>query len=272
MYTQIQSMHSSCSERLKVFEFAKNALLFYSGHSDELSCQTAKLLLGSPKKYKRAEIIYASGCVFTRHCIFTLCGAHYNNICLNGVAIEQNRVYEAHKGDSLKFSGLELGFRLYLMASTFKAGRLGCYRQSFERCFTPAKVKIRVIKGPEFDYLNDAGEFLDRPFVISANSDLSGLRLEGKKIAARQYDIISSIVADGLVQLTATGPIVLLRQRQLTGGYPRIFSIIKTDLDFLAQYQVGAVVRFELIDINAAKALLLQREIELNTIRFPCSA
>ena len=254
-----------------MFEFDKNSLLFYGAHTDELSCQTAKLLLGSPEKYIRAEIIYAAGCVFTRHCIFTLCGAHYSNIRLNGIAIEQNRVYQAHKGDSLKFSGLEFGFRLYLMASPFEDSRLGCYRQSFEQCFTPAKAKIRVIKGPEFDYLNNADEFLEYPFVISANSDLSGLRLEGEKIAARQYDIISSIVADGLVQLTAKGPIVLLRQRQLSGGYPRIFSVIKTDLDFLAQYPIGAVVRFELIDINEAKVLLLQRERELNNLSFACS-
>lgn len=249
-----------------MFKTAKNSLAFDGGHSDELSYQTCKILLGSPEKYKVMEIIYAVESVFTQHCIFTLSGAHYREFTLNGVKIEQNRVYEAHKNDILKFTGLELGFRLYLMASPFDKSRIGCCRGSFKHCFTPAKKKIRVIKGPEFNYLTDAKEFLNHSFVISPNSDLGGLRLEGAKIEAKQYDIVSSIVDDGVIQLTSNGPIVLLRQRPITGGYPRVFNVIKTDLDFLVQYRIGTMVRFELIELAEAKVLLLQRERELKNL------
>lgn len=252
-----------------MFKLSKNSLAFDGGHSDELSYQSCKILLGSPDTYQAMEIIYAAQATFTKHCIFTLGGAHYKEISLNGIKIEQNKVYEAHKGDVLKFQELEYGFRLYLMASPFDQSRLGCCRGSFEQCFSPPQEKVRVIKGPEFNYLTDPKEFLEHPFVISANSDLAGLRLEGAKVAAKRYDIVSSIVDDGLIQLTSNGPIVLLRQRQITGGYPRIFSVIKTDLDFLAQYQIGSVVHFELIDLTEAKTLLLQREKELkNFINF----
>ena len=249
-----------------MFKATENSLAFDGAHSDELSYQTCKILLGSPEKYKVLEIIYAVEYVFTQHCIFTLGGAHYREFTLNGVKIEQNRVYEAHKNDILKFTGLELGFRLYLMASPFDQSRIGRCRGSFDLYFSPAKKKIRVIKGPEFNYLADPKEFLNRPFVISPNSDPGGLRLEGAKIEAKRYDIVSSIVDDGLIQLTSNGPIVLLRQRQVTGGYPRVFSVIKTDLDFLVQYKIGMVVHFELIELAEAKNLLLQRERELKNL------
>ncbi len=204
--------------------------------------------------------------IFTQHCIFTLGGAHYRDVTLNGVKIEQNRVYEAHSKDTLRFRGLVRGFRLYLMASPFDRCKIGRCRGRFDRCFTPAKEKVRVIKGPEFKFLKNPKDFLDRPFVISANSDLGGLRLEGGTIESKRYDIASSIVDDGLIQLTSDGPIVILRQRQVSGGYPRIFSVIKTDLDFLVQYKTGAVVHFELTELAEAKKLLLQREEELKKL------
>ena len=249
-----------------MFKLCKNSLAFNDGRSDELSYQTCKFLLGCPEKFNSVEIIYAQEAVFLQHCIFVLGGAHYRDITLNGVKIEQNKVYEAHEKDILKFRGLERGFRLYMMASCFDQHRIGRCRGRFDHCFSPAKEKIRVIKGPEFNYLKNPAEFLDRPFVISANSDLSGLRLDGEKIEAKQYDIVSSIVDDGVVQLTADGPIVLLRHRQVTGGYPRVFSVIKTDLDFLVQYKIGDVVHFELIELAEAKGVLLQRERELKNL------
>lgn len=250
-----------------MFKLSKNSLTFAGGHSDELSCQSCQILLGLPERYKLVEIIFAIDAVCTQHCIFTLSGAHYSNISLNGVKIEQNKVYEAHKNDILKFGRAEYGFRLYLMASSFDQSRPGIYRGRFEDCFSPPKEKIRLIKGPEFNELKNPREFLDSAFVISANSDLSGLRLEGAKIEADGYDIVSAIVDDGLIQLTPNGPIVLLRQRHVTGGYLRIFSVIKTDLDFLAQYKPGMVVHFELVNLEEAKTLLLQRERELEDLK-----
>jgi len=174
-----------------VFKLFNNSLAFDGGHSDELSCQTGKILLGLPEKYQSIEIIYATGSVFTHHCIFVLVGAHYQNITLNGKGIKQNKVYEANKNDVLKFGRIMYGFRLYLMACPFVQNRIGKCRDEFEGYFSPVTEKIRLIKGPEFDYLKKPEEFLDRPFVISANSDLSGIRLEGTKIMAKRYDIIS---------------------------------------------------------------------------------
>lgn len=246
-------------------------MAFETGRSDDFSWQTCRQLLGRPEQFKVMEIIYGNDAVFTQHCIFVLCGAHYREFSLNGEAIEQNKVYEAHKEDVLNFKGLERGFRLYLMASPFDKRRVGVRRGNCEKYFGKFKRSVRVIQGPEFDFLLDPEELLGASFVISSNSDLSGLRLEGGAIAAKQYDIVSSIVDDGTIQLTPKGPIVLLRERQLTGGYPRVLSVAKADLDFLAQYRPGSIVRFELIGLDQAKALLLQRDSILQAIASPSS-
>ena len=250
-----------------MFKLDKNSLAFVDGKSDMLSYQVGTILLGSPKKIQSVEIIYVSEITFTQHCMFTLGGAHYKNIELNGVQIEQNKVYQANKNDVIKLKNLLLGFRLYLQACPFDINCIGNRRGSYTDHFCATKNKIRVIKGPEFNYLDDPYILLNSPYFISPNSDLSGIRLIGDPIEASQYDIHSSVVDDGTIQLTESGMIVLLRARQVTGGYPRILSVIKADLDLLAQYKIAAPVRFELIELETAQQLLLQREKELNDFR-----
>jgi allophanate hydrolase subunit 2 len=250
-----------------VFKLSTNSLAFANGHSDQLSYQSALILLGIPNQYQAVEIIYAVEAIFSQSCMFILTGAHYQGSTLNGRNIKQNTVYAAKKNDCLKFGQLLYGFRLYLIASELKAKQIGCYRDQFNVCFNLPHHKIRLIKGPEWHYLTNPKVFLDTPFVISSHSNLAGLRLTGAQIDAKQYDIISSIVDDGMIQLTANGAIVLLRERQVTGGYPRIFSVIKTDLDFLAQYTINAVVHFELIEPLQAKKLWLQREEQLKQLK-----
>jgi len=70
--------------------------------------------------------------------------------------------------------------------------------------------------------------------------------------------MLSSPVVDGTVQLTPHGPIVLLRERQTIGGYPRVFVVADVDVDVLGQYAPRRAVRFARISceeaIDAARA------------------
>ena len=68
---------------------------------------------------------------------------------------------------------------------------------------------------------------------------------------------------DGTIQLTPSGPVVLLRERQTTGGYPRIFQVANVDIDTLAQHPVGMGVTFDLIGMDEAKALLVERQKQI---------
>ena len=121
-----------------------------------------------------------------------------------------------------------------------------------------------MTKGPEFDYLME--DFFKHAYSISSTSDMSGLRLE-QTVRAKTYDIITSAVTDGTIQLSKDGPIVLLRHRQSTGGYPRILNVIEADMDRLAQYPHGASVRFELVSIEMSVTLLLAHEKTLLSIQ-----
>ena len=108
---------------------------------------------------------------------------------------------------------------------------------------------IRAIKGPEYNILSD-NQLFEQDWVISQNSSQMGLVLDGEKLARQELEMISQPVADGTVQLSPNGPIVLMRHRQTVGGYPRIANVIESDISKLAQFAVGETFRFKLINIE----------------------
>ena len=82
------------------------------------------------------------------------------------------------------------------------------------------------------------------------------MRLTGRTIQhSRGFDIVSDGVAPGSIQVPGNGqPIVLLADRQTTGGYPKIATVISADLPALAQLPIGAKVSFEAVSVEAAEA------------------
>jgi allophanate hydrolase subunit 2 len=237
------------------------------GTSDRLSFFIAHTLLGKPKEFKASEVLYTKETVFENECIFCISGARYKRLLLNDKEIKHNCVKKAKKGDRLVFDKKVKGFRSYILAASINEKRVGLHMDSFENYFTTYSDVIRVVKGVEYEYMEDASKVLDKPFKISQNSSLMGLRLEDSFIKAKRYDIVSSVVSDGTVQLTKDGMIVLMRHRQTTGGYPRILQVISTDIDRLAQYAVGSLVRFELVSMQEARVALKQRELELKKFK-----
>lgn len=234
------------------------------GANDQTSFITALSLLGSPKTFKCYEIFFTKEIIFSEDVIFTLTGAHYQEMLLNDKTIDHACVYEAKAGDVLKLRKLIKGFRIYLMASKINTARIGKRSNSYAHYFPQKIAYIRVTKGPEYDYLKE--DFFKHAYKISTRSDMSGLRLE-KKLQAHKYDIITAAVTDGTIQLTYEGPIVLMRHRQSTGGYPRIFNVIEADMDRLAQYTHQTLVRFELISMEKSVDILLEYERTLQKIK-----
>jgi allophanate hydrolase subunit 2 len=80
-------------------------------------------------------------------------------------------------------------------------------------------------------------------------------------------DMVSQPVNDGTIQLTPSGPIVLMRERPTIGGYPRIFNVIGPDVDLLAQYGPNKVIRFKRISRHEATALGARRAQDLDRLR-----
>jgi antagonist of KipI len=104
--------------------------------------------------------------------------------------------------------------------------------------------------------------FLTRPFKLSAQADRMGYRLEGAIIDPPPcFEALSQALAFGSIQVPPDGkPIVLMVDRQPTGGYACIAVVATIDLPQLAQMRPGDGLRFALVDVNEAQRLVLARE------------
>lgn len=115
---------------------------------------------------------------------------------------------------------------------------------------------IRVLLGPQEAWFTEAGiaTFLNAEWRVAARSDRMGYRLEGPAIEhSRSPNIVSDGIVMGAVQVPGSGqPIVLMADRQSTGGYPKIATVISADIGRFAQIPAGGVVRFRRIDFDAA--------------------
>jgi len=130
---------------------------------------------------------------------------------------------------------------------------------------------IRVILGPQDDSFTEEGimTFLASEYTISNEADRTGYRLTGPTIKHKAgADIISDGIPAGAIQVPGSGlPIVLLADRQTTGGYPKIACVITADIPKLAQAKPGDKIRFEGISIDKAYSLLQEYVKKLAVIR-----
>ena len=138
--------------------------------------------------------------------------------------------------------------------------------------FVPRKeYTVRVVLGPQDDYFTDAGiqTFLSEVYSVTAEFDRMGCRLEGAVIQHKDGgDIISDGIAFGAIQVPSSGqPIIMLGDRQTTGGYTKIANVISVDFRILAQLKQGDKVRFEKVSVKAAQDALLTQRAALKTIR-----
>jgi len=136
--------------------------------------------------------------------------------------------------------------------------------------YTSAAV-IRVLEGAHAPLLTteSARQFWSAEFLVGAQSDRMGYRLEGCTLElTTPTELLSEGVAFGTVQLPPGGnPIVLMADRQTTGGYPRIGEVASVDLPLLAQLKPGDRLRFRPISLDEAQRLYLAREDNLRQVR-----
>lgn len=135
-------------------------------------------------------------------------------------------------------------------------------------------VPIRVVLGPQDDAFEPTAlaAFFAASWRIGPRGDRMACFLEGDPIAARSHDIVSDGIAMGAIQVPGSGqPIVLMADRQPTGGYPKIATVIGADLGRLAQARAGDVVRFAAMSVAEAVAArrLAQEALTGCIIRHP---
>ena len=131
--------------------------------------------------------------------------------------------------------------------------------------------KIRVVLGPQDDMFTEHGieTFLSESYVVTPEFDRMGCRLDGEIIEHKgeSGDIISDGIAFGAIQVPTAGkPIIMLSDRQTTGGYTKIANVISADFRILAQLKAGDRVRFAQVSVAAAQDALLTQRAALKTL------
>lgn len=131
--------------------------------------------------------------------------------------------------------------------------------------------EIRVVKGPQDDYFTEKGlnSFFYYDYKVTNECDRMGFRFEGEPVELKNgSDIISDGITFGAIQIPSHGkPIIMMADRQTTGGYAKIGNVIFKDLSILSQAKPGDSVRFMEVSIDIAHRELKKLEETLSIIR-----
>jgi antagonist of KipI len=130
---------------------------------------------------------------------------------------------------------------------------------------------IRFLKGRQYHLFNEESIRLFHTSSFSLTKDINrmGYRMNGPSLRlSNQQELLTEGVAFGTIQVPTNGqPIILMADRQTTGGYPKIAQVISVDLPRLAQLKTGDSINFAEVSIFEAQKLALNRENELRLLQ-----
>jgi len=126
-----------------------------------------------------------------------------------------------------------------------------------------------VLPGPQDDFFPTAAfDVLESTrFIVTPRSDRMGYRLSGGVLPRLERGMISDAAFTGAIQVPPSGePILLMHDRQTTGGYPQLATVITADLPLAAQLAPGDWVEFERCTMADALAALAAQEATLRAL------
>ena len=252
------------------------------GAMDLGAMHEANRLLGNPKNSAVLEMSFQGPkLLFHRTTQIAVRGA-LMEIRLNNQRVESVNVITIKKNDLLQFGAAYHGKRTYLAVpggfqseeifgsqsqykgltkfATVKKNELlpiGITTQNHKSIIpTPPspqtqKKIIQVYKGPEYSFIEkkDRKRVLSDVFTISLQNSRMAYLLE-EKLKQHQASLWTGPVLPGTVQYTPSGRLIMLmRDAQTTGGYPRILQITDEGLNRLAQMSTHDQFQFELVEI-----------------------
>ncbi|MDO5972031.1 biotin-dependent carboxyltransferase family protein [Flavivirga aquimarina] len=253
----------------------------YSGVMDAYSASMANILLGNNENTAVMEITM-SGPTLEFNCHTSICisGADLSPK-LNKTPIKINNPIPVKSGDIVSFGKHISGFRCYLaVTGGFKTEKMmnshsmyqGITKQpllfknqeliidatlkDFDKKHAAIKIntshfktkELEVFKGPEFDKLSKAQQDLlfSQHFTIAKENNRMAYQLL-EPLENSLEAIITSLVLPGTIQLTPSGKlIILMRDCQTTGGYPRVLQLKGASINILSQKFTGDSIRLTL--------------------------
>lgn len=250
-----------------------------SGAMDSKSVHTANSILENDANAPVLEITMTGPTLlFEEHTYIALAGAHMA-ATHNNAPICNNRVIQVKPGDIISYGKLEKGFRAYLAVKDgFKTKKiLGSASQYHPitpsnritdgdevaytslQTYAPKISEVRidcfldhgvleVHEGPELALLapSQRKKLLTMEFSVAKENNRMAYQLNETPF---EHDIhmLTSATLPGTVQLTPKGKlIILMKDGQTTGGYPRILQLSEDAIATLAQKRSGATISFSL--------------------------
>lgn len=242
----------------------------FSGAMDKYSASLANHLLGNDLNDAVLEVTFGNAHFqFTKETLICISGADFN-AKLNSTAIPPNKVVKVNENDILSFSNKNYGLRTYIAViggflsekilnsrsffggitsdfilrkndevlynsvTTYKTASLASIKVNTNHFTT---TEIQCFKGAEYHLLNEhqKKQLTQTKFTISNDNNRMGYRLN--EIIKNDFSsMLTSSVLVGTVQLTPSGKlIVLMRDCQVTGGYPRVLQLTEQSVNKLAQ-------------------------------------
>lgn len=120
----------------------------------------------------------------------------------------------------------------------------------------PTHMTLRIVLDYQHKYFSQIKKekFFSTTYTLTPEINRMGYKLEGEPIIPTKDGIISEGITFGAVQIPPDGqPIILLKERQTIGGYPKIGSVLASDCFRLSQLAIGSTVRFEAISVEEAQ-------------------
>ena len=251
-----------------------------SGAMDLISASRVNSLLENEEKASVLEITMTGPQLkFEEDTYICVSGARLSP-SINNEPFENNTIIKIQKGDIISFGKLEKGFRAYLgvkggfmtaqvlgsASFYFPLTERACIDEYMELLYEPTtdfKPKIpemkingffdqgelEVERGPEFELLNKThlDKLFSDQFTISKENNRMAYQLK-EYIEGHSQSMLTSATLPGTVQLTPSGKvIILMKDGQTTGGYPRILQLTERSISILAQKKFGDTLRLKLI-------------------------
>ncbi|MFT4831408.1 MAG: biotin-dependent carboxylase-like uncharacterized protein [Psychroserpens sp.] len=251
-----------------------------SGAMDSFSCAMLNMLLENIKKAAVLEITMTGPKLEFELDTYIVAGGAELSMNLNGQPIKNFKVYKITAGDVVSFGKLEHGLRSYLAIkdgfktplvlgsrSYFKpltiSSRIEDFDQlPYDKCqnFSPKLQELKVhsllkekvlevFEGPEFRLLTDhqKSALFGNDFTVAKENNRMAYQLN-ETIDGHSISMLTSATLPGTVQLTPSGKlIILMKDGQTTGGYPRILQLSEKAISILAQKRYGDHLSFKLI-------------------------
>ena len=257
----------------------KNIGVPVSGAMDQTSAKLANLILGNDESAAVLEMTLLGPTLeFLNDTYISITGADMNPM-VNKKKVLLNETLLIKKGDILYLANSSNGMRTYLgirggLNSEKILGSKSFYKgitkkeklikndqiefdlsisspKKINQNFNDIKInrnsKIKVFKGPEFGCLDPISQdiIFNNEFTIGVNNRMAYNLVE--IIENKIPSIVSSPLMPGTIQLTPSGRVIILcRDGQTTGGYPRILQLDKNSLDCLSQKVTGKKINFHL--------------------------